>query len=52
MIDLHIHSSASDGEYSPSEIVFFAAEKEISVIALTDHDTVGGLEEAEAAAAE
>ncbi|MBO4509256.1 MAG: PHP domain-containing protein [Spirochaetaceae bacterium] len=52
MIDLHIHSSASDGEYSPSEIVFFAAEKRISVIALTDHDTVSGLEEAEAAAAE
>ena len=52
MIDLHIHSSASDGEYSPSEIVFFAAEKRISVIALTDHDTVSGLEEAEAAATE
>ncbi len=52
MIDLHIHSSASDGEYSPSQIVFFAAEKRISVIALTDHDTVSGLDEAEAAAAE
>ena len=52
MIDLHTHSSASDGEYSPSQIVFFAAEKGISVIALTDHDTVSGLDEGAAAAAE
>ena len=52
MIDLHTHSSASDGEYSPSELVFFAADKGISVLALTDHDTVQGLEEAAAAAEE
>ena len=52
MIDLHTHSSASDGEYSPSQIIFFAAEKRISVIALTDHDTISGLDEAAAAAAE
>ncbi len=52
MIDLHTHSSASDGEYSPSQVVFFAAEKGLSVIALTDHDTVQGLDEASAAAAE
>jgi len=52
MIDLHTHSSASDGEYSPSQVIFFAAERGISVIALTDHDTVQGLEEASAAAAE
>lgn len=51
MIDLHTHSSASDGEYSPSNLIFLAAEKGLDVIALTDHDTVSGLEEAEAAAA-
>jgi len=50
MIDLHTHSSASDGEYSPSELVFLAAEKEISVLALTDHDTVQGIDEAAEAA--
>ncbi|MCR4940349.1 MAG: PHP domain-containing protein [Treponemataceae bacterium] len=52
MIDLHTHSSASDGEYSPSQVVFFAAERGLSLIALTDHDTVQGLEEGAAAAAE
>ena len=50
MIDLHTHSSASDGEYSPSQLVFLAVEKGISVLAITDHDTVQGLEEASAAA--
>ena len=50
MIDLHIHSTASDGQYSPSEIVEKAAEKNIGVIALTDHDTVSGLDEAKKAA--
>lgn len=50
MIDLHIHSTASDGQYSPSEIVEKAAEKNIGVIALTDHDTVSGLAEAKKAA--
>lgn len=51
MIDLHTHSSASDGEYSPSQLVFLALEKKISVIAITDHDTIKGLDEAETAAA-
>lgn len=50
MIDLHIHSTASDGQYSPSEIVEKASEKNIGVIALTDHDTVSGLDEAKKAA--
>lgn len=50
MIDLHTHSSASDGTFSPAELVDFAAEKHISVLALTDHDTVDGLEEAKAEA--
>lgn len=49
MIDLHSHSTASDGQYSPSELVFKAAEANVSVLALTDHDTVSGHAEAEAA---
>ena len=46
MVDLHTHSTASDGEKSPSELVLAAKEAGLSVLALTDHDTVGGLEEA------
>ena len=41
--DLHIHSNASDGRYSPAEIVRMAAAARLTVIALTDHDTVDGL---------
>ena len=50
MIDLHVHSTASDGQYSPAEIIQKAAEKNISVIALTDHDTVNGNKAAQAQA--
>ena len=46
MIDLHVHSTASDGQYSPSQIIQKASEKNIKVIAITDHDTTAGLEEA------
>lgn len=46
MVDLHTHSTASDGEKTPSELVLAAKEAGLSVLALTDHDTVGGLEEA------
>ena len=42
-VDLHIHSTASDGRFSPEEIVRKAAEAGLSVIALTDHDTVDGI---------
>jgi predicted metal-dependent phosphoesterase TrpH len=48
-IDLHIHSSASDGTDTPAELVRKAAAVGLSVIALTDHDTTGGWEEALAA---
>ncbi len=41
--DLHIHSNASDGRYSPAEIVRKAAAAGLTVMALTDHDTVAGL---------
>ena len=50
MIDLHIHSNASDGQYRPAELVEKAYESGISVIAITDHDTVAGISEAAAAA--
>lgn len=49
MIDLHVHTTASDGQYTPSEIVKKASEHNIKVIAITDHDTVNGLEEAKKA---
>ena len=49
MIDLHVHSTASDGSLTPRELVYYAAEKQLSAIALTDHDTVSGLAEAAAA---
>jgi predicted metal-dependent phosphoesterase TrpH len=47
MIDLHVHTTASDGQYSPTEIIQKAAEKNIKAIAITDHDTISGLKEAE-----
>ena len=46
LADLHIHSTASDGQYTPSEIVALAKEKGLHAIALTDHDTLSGLAEA------
>ncbi|MCR4990917.1 MAG: Cof-type HAD-IIB family hydrolase [Lachnospiraceae bacterium] len=45
-VDLHTHSTASDGTLSPSELVEYAASKGLLAIALTDHDTVSGLDEA------
>ncbi|MBQ0052003.1 MAG: PHP domain-containing protein [Treponema sp.] len=46
MIDLHSHSAASDGLLSPSDSAKYAIEKNLSVWALTDHDTVDGLYDA------
>ena len=43
--DLHTHSTASDGRYSPSEVVKKAFERGVKYLALTDHDTVSGIEE-------
>ena len=45
-IDLHVHSKMSDGTLTPTEVVKLAYEKGLSAIALTDHDTVDGVEEA------
>lgn len=49
-IDLHVHSNVSDGTLTPKELVAYAKEKGIAAFALTDHDTVGGIFEAEQAA--
>lgn len=48
--DFHSHSTASDGVLSPSELVARAAEYGVDALALTDHDTLAGLDEARAAA--
>lgn len=45
IIDLHAHSTASDGTYSPAEVAELAKKLGLSAIALTDHDTIGGLDE-------
>lgn len=45
-IDLHTHSSVSDGSMTPGELVRYAHAKRLRAIALTDHDTVDGIEEA------
>jgi len=42
-IDLHCHSTISDGLYSPQDLVAHAARRGIKVLALTDHDDIGGL---------
>ena len=49
-IDLHVHSSASDGTDPPAEVMRRAARAGLDVVALTDHDTVAGHAEAAAAA--
>jgi len=51
-VDLHLHSTASDGRLSPAELVIKAAAEGLSVIALTDHDTVDGIATAMEAARE
>jgi 3',5'-nucleoside bisphosphate phosphatase len=50
LIDLHSHSTASDGSDSPSALMELAGRNGLSAVALTDHDTVEGLAEARAAA--
>ena len=51
-LDLHLHSTASDGQHEPSHLVNMAADAGLSGIALTDHDTVDGNLEAEHRAVE
>src|SRR5512146_1399760 len=42
-VDLHCHTSASDGSLTPAELVRYAAHLNVTVIAVTDHDTVAGV---------
>lgn len=44
--DLHLHTTASDGTYSPFEVVKMAYEKRLTTISITDHDTLAGIKEA------
>lgn len=48
LIDLHVHTSYSDGSFSPKEIVAMAKSHGLRAIAIADHDTVGGVKEAQA----
>jgi predicted metal-dependent phosphoesterase TrpH len=48
--DLHSHSSRSDGTLRPAEVIVLASQRELAGVALTDHDTFDGLEEAAATA--
>lgn len=48
--DLHMHSNMSDGALAPAELMQRAADAGVQMLALTDHDTIGGLSEARAAA--
>ena len=50
-VDLHLHTTRSDGRLSPRQLVELAAERGLKVIALTDHDSTEGLAEAMTAAA-
>ena len=45
-IDLHTHTTESDGTYAPNELITAASEMGLAAIAITDHDTFGGYEKA------
>ena len=49
-VDLHTHSTASDGSLPPAEVVRLADQAHLAAVALTDHDTVAGIDEARLAA--
>jgi len=51
MIDLHAHTTASDGTLTPTQLVHLARDRGLSALAVTDHDTVDGVAEAMEAAA-
>jgi len=46
IVDLHVHSTKSDGTLTPTELVEYAVKKGLSAFALTDHDTIEGVNEA------
>ncbi|MCX4318072.1 MAG: PHP domain-containing protein, partial [Lachnospiraceae bacterium] len=45
-IDLHVHSTGSDGTYTPTQLVALAQESGLGAFALTDHDSISGVREA------
>jgi predicted metal-dependent phosphoesterase TrpH len=47
VVDLHTHSNASDGDLSPARLLTEAKKRGVAVLALTDHDTLGGIEDAQ-----
>ena len=51
-IDLHVHTTASDGTFTPAQVVELARDAGLSAIAITDHDTVSGYAEAAKCGAE
>ncbi len=51
MIDLHLHTTASDGRHSPASLVALASRRGVRILSVTDHDTIAGLAEARHAAA-
>lgn len=46
LIDMHVHTTSSDGSFTPSEVCQLAIDKKLAAIAITDHDTVDGIAEA------
>lgn len=42
--DLHVHTDASDGQFSPAQVISLAVEKGVNLLAITDHDTLDGLQ--------
>ena len=48
-VDLHVHTTASDGSDAPAAVIERARRLGIQALAITDHDTVAGLDEAQAA---
>jgi len=52
VIDLHLHTTASDGRLAPRELVTLAAASGLRVMAVTDHDTTGAVADVQAAARE
>ncbi len=49
LCDLHTHTTASDGQYTPSELAGLAKKRGLEVLAVTDHDTIAGVDEAQRA---
>lgn len=47
--DLHTHTTASDGQYTPTELVHLAKQRGVQALAVTDHDTISGVNEAQCA---